>query len=97
MAEKLAALHAKYEGESESGKISARRKALLRVNLRVLKVFLLGLKDATAPDAARTSTGSLILAGRGLVGLSQANSKGHCACTPAEHVTRYINCKYLQE
>jgi DNA mismatch repair protein MSH4 len=31
MAEKLTALHAKRQGESESGKISARRNALLRV------------------------------------------------------------------
>ena len=44
MAEKLAALHARDQGESESGKISMRRKALLRVNLRVLKVSFLGLK-----------------------------------------------------
>lgn len=93
MAEKLAALHAKDQGASESGKISARRKALLRVNLRILKVFFLGLKgSATAPDAARTGTGTLNLAGRGFVGVHQANSKGHCACTLAEHVIRlYIN------
>jgi len=46
MAEKLAALHAKDQGESESGKISTRRKALLRLRTQLGQA----LEHSTLPE-----------------------------------------------
>jgi hypothetical protein len=87
MAEKLTALHAKRQGESESGKISARRKALLRVkNSSSFLSVSPDLMDATAPNAARSGTGSLSVTRRGFVGLHRTIPKGHCPCTSSEYV-----------
>ena len=86
MAEKLTALHAKRQGESESGKISARRKALLRVKVPPVLNVGPNLMDATAPNTARPGTGSLSVTRRGLVRLHRTITKGHCPCTPSEYV-----------
>lgn len=86
MAEKLTALHAKRQGESESGKISARRKALLRVKIRPVLRGGPDLMVATAPNTARSGTGSLSITRRGFAGPHRTIPKGHCPCTPSEYV-----------